>query len=175
MKRFVESIVEDRFTTDYTIARAGKEIRIPATDLGFEVSDMFELAVLEGVDKTPKARRAERRMDFEEKLGALKRPRWRTSRHVKKFKIEYAMKAVDKAWRDGLGEDLKGQTVSGVIALLLPSGGSTNDSTGKIKKIKGLTLKKDRLSCICILLQIISIPMSCPSSVRWICADLHRF
>ena len=51
------------------------------------------------------------------------------------------MRQLDKAWREGMDEDLKEKTVSEIFGLLLPGAGSTSERS-KVK-IKGSKLKKD--------------------------------
>ena len=138
LKHFKEVIVDEKFTTDYTIIRGGKEITIPVVDLDFDGADIFELDLLAGVHKTPKARRAERRKEFLEKIEAIKKP-CKAKGKFKRVKMDYAMKELSKGWHEGMDEDLKEKTVSEVFDLLIPGAGKDRSNV-KIKKSK---FKKD--------------------------------
>ena len=105
---------------------------------------MFAEVVRTGVLKTPKMRRSERRRDFEEKLGGLKKiTNVNKGRGMKKLKVEYAMKELDIHWHAGLDEDLKEKTVKEIFSLLMPSAGSKKGDKNKRIRFKIGKLKKD--------------------------------
>ena len=89
-------------------------------------------------------RRSERRRDFEEKLGSLKKiTNVNKGRGMKKLKVEYAMKELDIHWHAGLDEDLKEKTVKEIFSLLMPSAGSKQGDKKKGIIFKFGKLKKD--------------------------------
>ena len=144
MKEFMESVVEDKFTVDYKVRLGGKDITIPVVDLGFANEELFAEVVRIGVLKTPKMRRSERRRDFEEKLGSLKKiTNVNKGRGMKKLKVEYAMKELDIHWHAGLDEDLKEKTVKEIFSLLMPSAGGNRGDKNKRIRFQSRNLKKD--------------------------------
>ena len=59
----------------------------------------------------------------------------------RKTKIDSTLKDLDKAWREGMDEDLKGKTVAEIFALLLPGCGSKKQR--KDKMMTKSALKRD--------------------------------
>ena len=76
-------------------------------DFEFDGSDIFQRELLDGVHKTPKARRGMRRKEFQAKIAALKNGKSKGAKGKQKLKIDSAMRQLDKDWHEGMGEDLK--------------------------------------------------------------------
>ena len=53
--------------------------------------------------------------------------------------MDYAMRELNKAWHEGMDEDLKEKTVAEVFDLLLPGAGQNKEK----KKMKKSKFKKD--------------------------------
>ena len=149
-KEFYETIVEDRFTKDYKITRGGKQITIPVLDLDEDQEAIFDAELLSGVLKTPRERRLELRANFKKELEEMELKRKVGSKDCGKdakvqkqraTKIDYALKDLNKAWHEGMEEDLKEKTVEEIFALLLPGAGTVKER--KKRKMTKSKLKKD--------------------------------
>ena len=109
-------IVDAKFTTDYKIMRGGQEITVPVIDLDFDGHELFEAELLDEMTKTPKERRLQRRLEHQKDVEAVEA----NKTPVRKRRIDYAMRDLDKSWHDGMDEDLKTKTTEEIFDLLLP-------------------------------------------------------
>ena len=123
---------------------------VSVLDLDADQQEIFDAELLTGVLKTPKQRRLELRDAFDKELQEIEDRRQAGKKDCgedpkapvkRKGKIDYAMRDLDKAWREGMDEDLKEKTVAEIFALLLPGAG--NEKQRKMRKMTKSKLKKD--------------------------------
>jgi len=151
MKEFEDIIIPDTFTKDHEVLVGGKRLSVPVVDLDAAQEALFDAELLTGVLKTPRQRRLEARELFNKELREIEEKRAVGKKDCGKeakvkvkrsAKIDYALKDLDKAWHEGMEEDLKEKTVEEIFALLLPGGG--NEKQRKMRKMTKSTLNKDR-------------------------------
>ena len=118
-------------------------------DLDVGQTEIFNAQYLEGILQTPRERRQGRRDKWQkvlEELHAKKAKRKDGSKPAKMpvqraSKMDSATMDLNKAWNEGMDEDLKEKTVQEIFDLLLPGCGT--NAARKMKKLPPSKLKKD--------------------------------
>ena len=124
-------------------------MKVDVIDLDVGQTEIFNAQYIEGILQTPRERRQGRRdkwqkiiEELHEKKGKrkdgstpAKMPMQRAS------KMDFATKDLNKAWNEGMDEDLKEKTVQEIFDLLLPGCGT--NAARKMKKLPPNKLKKD--------------------------------
>ena len=146
---FDSVIVPDQFTKDHEILIGGKRLKVDVIDLDVGQTEIFNALYIEGILQTPRERRQGRRdqwqkvlKELHEKKGKRKDGSTPAKMPVQKAsKMDFATKDLNKAWNEGMDEDLKEKTVQEIFDLLLPGCGT--NAARKMKKLPPSKLKKD--------------------------------